>query len=133
MKKIIILLILQFFIFGVFLAPNVLANGLNLSNTKEILDNAAGPDGAGYNLEFNSPEPVIAVIIKAFLSFLGVLFLILMIYGGFLWMTARGNEAQVTKSKDLMTAAVIGLIIILISYAISYFVVDALTKSTLKF
>jgi Type IV secretion system pilin len=102
----------------------------NLTDSGAILDVAA--EGAGYDRSFSSPEPFIGVVIKAFLSFLGVLFLVLMIYGGFLWMTARGNESQVTKSKDLIIAAVIGLIIILLSYAISSFVISSTTKGTLN-
>lgn len=105
----------------------------NLSNWGEVLDSAAGPNGAGYDTTIQSPEPIIATVIKTLLSFLGVLFLILMVYGGFLWMTARGNDDQVKKSRDLIIAAVIGLIIVLISYAISIFVISSLTDSTLNF
>ncbi len=103
----------------------------NLSDWRGVLEK--GAFNMGYNTDdVSSPDNVISIVIKAFLSFLGVLFLILMIYGGFLWMTARGNEAQVTKSKDLMTAAVIGLIIVLLSYAISNFVISSLGKETLS-
>ena len=88
---------------------------------------------AGFDTNLETPEPFISVIIKTALSFLGVLFLILMIYGGFLWMTARGNEEQVTKSKNLIIAAVIGLVIVLASYAISSFVVSSLSEEALDF
>lgn len=74
----------------------------------------------------------VGTIIQTALGFLGVIFLILMIYGGFLWMTDRGNEDQVKKSKGLISAAVIGLIIVLSAYAISFFVVDALQKDTIN-
>jgi len=50
----------------------------------------------------------------------------LVIYGGFLWMTARGNEQQVTKAKDLIISAVIGLVIVLAAYAITAYVGGAL-------
>lgn len=73
----------------------------------------------------------ISKIIRAVLSFLGVIFLILTIYGGFLWMTARGNEQQVEKAKTLLTAAVVGLIIVISAYAISYFVINALSDKAL--
>ncbi|MBP6884794.1 MAG: hypothetical protein KBC17_03130 [Candidatus Pacebacteria bacterium] len=55
------------------------------------------------------------------LSMVGVLFFGLMIYGGILWMTARGNDDQTKKAFDTITAAVIGLVIILASYAITTF------------
>ncbi len=92
-----------------------------------------GGTAAGYSPDVKTPDSFIEVIIKTVLSFLGVLFLILMIYGGFLWMTARGNEEQVTKSKNLIIAAIIGLLIILASYAISIFVINSLSGSTLDF
>jgi len=92
-----------------------------------------GGTAAGYSPDVKTPDAFIEVIIKTVLSFLGVLFLVLMIYGGFLWMTARGNEDQVTKSKNLIIAAIIGLLIVLASYAISIFVINALSSSTLDF
>lgn len=103
----------------------------NLSDWESNLE--IGGKTAGYNPEIQAPDPFIAVLIKTVLSFLGVLFLILMIYGGVLWMTARGKEEQVTKARDLIIAAVIGLIIVLASYAISIFVINALSENTLNF
>ncbi|MBU0649433.1 hypothetical protein KJ969_05065 [Patescibacteria group bacterium] len=73
---------------------------------------------------------IIGTIINVLLSLLGVIFLVLLIYGGFLWMTSRGNEDAVDKSKRLIQDAIIGLIIILAAYAISRFVIDALLKAT---
>ncbi len=69
-------------------------------------------------------------IIKFFISILGVFFVILMVYGGYLWMNARGNEQQVEKAKTLITSAVIGLIIILGAYTITYFVITNLVNAT---
>lgn len=64
----------------------------------------------------------IGKIIGALLSFVGVVFLVLMIYGGFTWMMARGNEQEVTKAKSLIEAAIIGLVIVLAAYAITGFI-----------
>lgn len=61
-------------------------------------------------------------IIGTVLSFVGVIFLILMIYSGITWMTAQGNDQQVTKAKDLLVNSIIGLIIIFAAYAITKFV-----------
>lgn len=69
---------------------------------------------------------VMAVVIKAFLSILGILFLVLVILGGFYWMTAGGDEQKMTKAKDILKKAIIGLIIIVSSYAITAFVFKAL-------
>ena len=72
-----------------------------------------------------TPLPsLVGTIIKAFLGILGVIFLVLMVYAGGLWMTARGNEEQVTQARDIITRAVIGFVVIVLSYAITNFVVD---------
>ncbi|MBU2415606.1 hypothetical protein KKH86_00035, partial [Patescibacteria group bacterium] len=77
--------------------------------------------------EGNGIPIIIGKVVGALLAFVGVLFFILMIYGGFLWMTARGNEQEVTKAKDLIVSATIGLIIVLASYAITAYIGNALT------
>lgn len=83
---------------------------------------------AGYKTDGTvTTNSIVGTIITTALSLLGVIFLVLMIYGGFLWMTARGDEAQVTKAKDLMQAAIIGLVVVISAYAISYFVINTLS------
>jgi hypothetical protein len=69
-------------------------------------------------------------IVQFFLGAVGLTLLIMLIYGGFLWMMARGDEAKVTKAKDLIENAVIGLIIVLAAYGISYFVLSQLGSIT---
>ena len=54
---------------------------------------------------------------------MGVIFLILAIYGGYNWMMARGNEEMVERAKKTITNAIIGLIVILAAYAISRFII----------
>ncbi len=68
--------------------------------------------------------------IQILLSFLGVVFLILIIYGGFLWMTARGNEQQVESAKKIITNSVIGTVIVMLAYAITWFVLWSAGEST---
>ena len=75
---------------------------------------------------------LIAIIIRTALSLLGVIFLALLVYGGYLWMTDKGNEDQVKRARNLISAAVIGLIIVLSAYAISIFVLDQLASQTLE-
>lgn len=69
-------------------------------------------------------------IVRVFLSLVGITFTVLMLYGGYLWMTARGEESQITKAKDVIRASIIGLIIALGAFSISNFVVDAILSST---
>lgn len=69
-------------------------------------------------------------IIGTVLSFVGVIFLILMIVAGVRWMTAQGNDQQVTKAKDQLINAIIGLVIIFAAYAITNFVGNFVTTLT---
>jgi amino acid transporter len=66
--------------------------------------------------------PVTETIIKGFLSLLAIIFLIMIIIAGYGWMMAGGEEAKVEKSKDTIKRAIIGLIITVSSYLITYFV-----------
>lgn len=64
-------------------------------------------------------------LIQTILSYLGVLFLILMLYSGFLYMTARGDAKKVESAVGIIKGAVIGLLIIAASYALTAFVINA--------
>lgn len=72
------------------------------------------------------PESYVATIVNVGLSLVGIIFLILMVYGGYLWMTAKGDEQIATRAKDTITMAVIGLAVVIIAYAVSKFVIDKL-------
>ncbi len=89
------------------------------------LDQVAGEGGAGLNKDINSS---VSTIIKGALSLVGTIFLILSVYAGILWMTASGNEERVTKAKDIVTQAIIGLAITLAAYAITAFVTAKLNS-----
>lgn len=73
------------------------------------------------------PE-IIGGIIGIALSFVGIVFFLLILYAGFRWMTAFGNEEKVTNSKDIMEHAAIGLVIVLAAYAISKFLFGSLKE-----
>ena len=94
--------------------------------TRPTLDNALGNVGtvatsAGV-ADKASVSEIASSVITTVLSIVGILFFILIVYGGFNWMMARGNDAQIKKSKDTVFAAVIGLVVILGAYAITTFV-----------
>jgi len=72
----------------------------------------------------------IGLLISALLSVLGVIFLLLIIWAGFNWMTAAGDPKKVDKAKDILITSVVGLIILLSAYAISTFVINSLAKAT---
>ncbi|MFH0956083.1 MAG: hypothetical protein V1801_02640 [Candidatus Falkowbacteria bacterium] len=72
-------------------------------------------------IENSNLSSMIGKIVGAALSFLGVVFFILIIYGGYMWMFSMGNEQTAGKAKDIIIAAVIGLVIVLMAYAITFF------------
>jgi len=84
----------------------------------------------GIGLSESDPRDVVAGIIKVVLGFLGTIAVVLIIIAGFQWMTAAGNEDKVGKAKKIMTAAVTGLVIVLMAYALSSFVIDAIIGAT---
>jgi cytochrome bd-type quinol oxidase subunit 2 len=92
---------------------------------KSGLDAAAPAEYTSSNTNLQS---IVAGLIQAALSLVGVLLLIYLIYAGFLWMTAQGDGKQVDKAKDIIKNAVIGLIIIFAAYAIANFVLDRLVS-----
>ena len=84
---------------------------------------------AGFN-DSATVGGITSSIISIFLGFLGIIFIGLLIYGGFIWMTASGNEEQAKKAMGIIKTAVIGLIIIVSAYSITFFVFDALNDAT---
>ncbi len=77
-------------------------------------------------------DPSLAIfignMIRVVLGFLGVIFFILIIFGGFTWMTAAGNEEQVGKGKKIVINATIGLVIIVLAYVITAYVLDRIVN-----
>ncbi|MFC1612562.1 pilin [Patescibacteria group bacterium] len=73
---------------------------------------------------------IIGQVIKAVLGIVGSIALLMFLYGGFLWLTSRGNEQNITKGKNVLIWATIGLTVIFLSYILVGFVIDALTGKT---
>jgi len=93
----------------------------NLSGAKDIMKNAGV--SIGYNTT-TSAEMLIGNIIQIVLSLVGIFFLILVIIGGYQWMTAGGNEETLGKAKKRVVNATMGLAIVLAAYIISRFIID---------
>lgn len=109
---------------------------LNLKNAFDIEKEdsplrSAAEQGGGFKtgVTFND---IVGTVITVVLSLMGVLFLILTIYGGYTWMMARGNEEMVEKAKNILINALIGLIIVLAAYAISYFILSQISPKVFK-
>lgn len=75
-------------------------------------------------------KETIGSLINVALQFLGVVTVVIILYGGFKWMTAGGTEEKVSEAKRLIIAGIIGLAIILSAYAISSFVIGSILTAT---
>ena len=71
----------------------------------------------------------IELVINVVLSLAGIFFLILVVYAGVRWMTAKGNEDNVTSAKNILEAAIIGLVVVSMSYAISTLIFNTLASN----
>ena len=69
-------------------------------------------------------------IVNVLLGFLGILAIVIILWGGFRWLTSGGNEEKVGEAKKIIIAGIIGLVIILVSYALATFVVSQLLSAT---
>lgn len=76
------------------------------------------------------PRSIAAAVINVALGFLGIVAVIIILLGGFKWMTAAGNEDKIAEAKKLMAAGVIGIVIILAAWGLALFVLDALLNAT---
>jgi small-conductance mechanosensitive channel len=84
---------------------------------------------AGYetqNVDEATISGAIGQVVQLLLGFMGVIFAVLIIYGGIVWMTAGGDESKVTQASTTIKNSVIGLIIVMSAYLITQWVSDAL-------
>lgn len=96
-----------------------------LNNLNTFQDSAAPSDQ-----KVPLPE-LVANIIQVVLGIVGLIFIGLIIYGGYLWGTARGSEERVTTGRRLIFEATIGVIIILGAYFLTAFIVQQIAIATL--
>ena len=76
------------------------------------------------------PREMAANVVQIMLGFLGIIAVVIILLGGFKWMTAAGNEDKVAEAKKMIAAGVIGLLIILMAFGIAQFVLNALYGAT---
>ncbi len=105
-------------------APNPLTN----TRTGAAAYNRVIQERAGFGTTVRTLPEIVGNIINIVLSFLGVLLLVYLIYAGFLWMTSGGDSKKADSAQQYIKNAVIGLVIILASFAISNFVITNLAN-----
>jgi hypothetical protein len=109
-----------------FSLPAIAADDLNPWGSDTLKDNIQSTTGLGDR----DPRDIAASVIRVILGFLGIVAVIIILLGGFKWMTAGGNEDKVGEAKKLITAGIIGLVIIVAAFAIATFVLDSLISAT---
>lgn len=126
MRKLLVAGTLSLALFVPYAARAVIAvsdTGLNETANEALYDtsDATSGDITAYIGKF---------IIGPVISILGAIFMVLMVYAGFLWMTAAGNSDQVKKAKDIFINSVIGLVIVAAAFAITKAILLALTTGS---
>lgn len=86
--------------------------------------------GAAIGLGSTDVRTTIAQIIRVAMGLLGIIAVVIVLVGGFKWMTAGGNEDQVGEAKKWIFSGVIGLAIILSAYALASFIITQLSEAT---
>ncbi|MFA6588432.1 MAG: pilin [Patescibacteria group bacterium] len=69
-------------------------------------------------------------VVSFVLGLLGLIAVVMILYGGFIWLTAGGNEDKVGSAKKIISSAIIGLIIVLLAWAIVNFVIKSTVQVT---
>ena len=127
-NKIIIAFILTMISSAFFLLPSISLAQDSSYGLNATANNIDAFKGQTQNFKTDFLQTKTGLIISVVLSFVGALFLILMIYAGILWMTAQGNDQQVSKAKGLLMNAIVGMIIVFAAYALTTFLADQVLK-----
>ena len=88
--------------------------------------------GGSTGLGSRDLKETITQVLNVLLGFLGIIAVIVILLGGFKWMTAGGNEDKVAEAKKLIGAGIVGLVIILAAYAIATYVINTISEATIE-
>jgi len=122
-------------ILSLFFVPSLLvANNVSAGNSDDVfgLGYVTGEEGNGDSIVLGNKDPrtMVTQIINVLLTILGIVAVVIVLLGGFKWMTAGGNEDKVGEAKKILGAGVIGLVIILAAWGIAAFVLNTLMSAT---
>lgn len=97
------------------------------------IEKQAGDFGRTLGLPDQAQDPIqiVGKVITYLLGFLGVVFLLLIVWAGFTWMISQGDETKVKKARKIIGASVMGLVVIILSLAIVQFVIIILRQAQL--
>ncbi|MFA6393486.1 MAG: hypothetical protein WCW25_01235 [Patescibacteria group bacterium] len=125
MKKKLIQLMMAMMVIIPLLSVAVTVNAQALT-TNDLGLNDANDIGLGNE----DPKSIIVNVIRVILGFLGLIAVIIILIGGFKWMTAQGNDDKITEARKLIQAGAIGLVIVLAAFGITQFLINTIFEAT---
>ncbi len=106
---------------GVLFPAPVMADGLADSDLCNDITDPGLLEAAGCNTT-KKADVVINAVLSVVLSFVGIIAVCVMIYGGFLYMTSNGDSGKAQKAKNVILYGLVGMVVALLAYAIIVFV-----------
>jgi hypothetical protein len=128
-KKILLLVILLSAVFLFFVKVQAVGIDLGLDIADKIARTATYEDDKD---DSEALSKRVGKVVNIALTMLGVVFLLLTFYAGYLWMFAQGEEEPIEKSKKILTTSVIGILVIVSAYSITNLVVGQLIERTIN-
>jgi len=109
----------------------VLASESAWEKTSSGIKEAGGEAGFGESGPQVDFMAALMGVVNILLTLVGVFFIILLIYGGYLWMDARGGEEKIEKARKVIIPAVIGIVIIIAARIMTEFILSAVLGSSI--
>lgn len=122
-KYILSFAVLSFLVLPMFTTPVAQAQTYSETYGVEELDTHLGDTLGSANKD---PRVLVADLIKTALGFLAIIAVVIVLFGGFKWMTAAGNDDKIDDAKKILSAGVIGLIIILVAWGLTTWLIDTI-------
>lgn len=86
-------------------------------------------DAEEIGLGNKAPKQIMVQVIRIALGFLGLIAVIIILIGGFKWMTAQGNDDKISEARKLIQAGIVGLVIILAAWGITFWLLDTIANN----
>lgn len=121
-----LILIFSFFILSVFFVAGPVSADAN----SMMWGSQAGSVQTSTGLGDEDPRVMVSSVVNILLGFLGIIAVIAILIGGFKYMTAGGDSGETDKATKIIGAGVVGLVVILMAYALANFIIDKLYTAT---
>jgi len=113
----------------VFVPQPTLAQTATPSATSTISQGLQNTAGTTYDTNLTATT-FIGNLIRTLIAATGILFLVITVYAGILYMTAAGDDTKIKKAKGMLTSSVIGIIIVVGAYALTSYIVSAISAAS---